>query len=314
MFTLRLLLSFLVLAAAAPAPAEMEASNLPGEAAWYLHADLEAMRAVPSGHALYEWLSKEVFAEVKQEIGIDVGEEVNSVTAFADQALGAVLLVDGPISQPTRDKLLALATLKAKLDTRTYDGKTYYHVEPGEEGEGDRGKRSFDAFEDSAWFTFDIRDKLVVTSTREQLESLLDTGGRIAGAGSHAGSLLVLTADKEFVQAGARTAELADNDTDWNSNILRNTEKAALLVSDREGLIAVEAQLVSKDPAIARSLGGIINGLVSLQAFNEEIDPAVRAIIESTKIEVLDNVLSIDTAFDPEIVMRILDDSSVGTE
>ena len=314
MFASRLLLSSLLLAATIPAYAEIDASNLPGQADWYLHADLEAMRAVPSGHALYEWLRDEVFVEVKREIGIDIGEEVDSVTAFADQALGAVLLVEGPISQPTRDKLLALATLKAKLDTRTYDGKTYYHVEPGEERERDRDRRSFDAFEDSAWFTFDIRDKLVVTSTREQLEALLDTGGRIAGAGSHAGSLLVLTADKEFVQAGARTAELADEDTDWNSNILRNTEKAALLVSDREGLIAVEAQLVSKDPAIARSLGGIINGLVSLQAFNEEIDPAVRAIIESTKIEVLDNVLSIDTVFDPEIVARVLDDSRVNTE
>lgn len=314
MIALRLLLLCFLVGATMPARAEIDASHLPGQAAWYLHADLEAMRTVPSGHALYEWLRNEVFAEVKREIGIDIGQEVDSVTAFADQALGAVLLVEGPISQPTRDKLLALATLRAKLDTRTYDGKTYYHVEPVAQRERDRGRRSFDAFEDSAWFTFDIRDKLVVTSTREQLEALLDTGGRIAGAGSHAGSLLVLTADKEFVQAGARTAALGDDDTDWNSNILRNTEKAALLVSDREGLIAVEAQLVSKDPAIARSLGGIINGLVSLQAFNEEIDPAVRAIIESTKIEVLDNVLSIDTVLDPEIVVRVLDDSRAGTE
>lgn len=312
MFAPRFVSMVLVLAAAAPARAEIDASNLPGEADWYLHADLEAMRAVPSGHALYEWLSDEVFADVKQEIGIDIGAEVDSVTAFADQALGAVLLVEGPISQTTRDKLLALATLKAKLDTGSYGGKTYYHLQSSEQRK--RGRRSFDAFEDSAWFTFDVEDRLIVTSTREQLEALLDTGGRIAGAASHAGSLFVLTADKEFVQAGARTAELADDDSDWNSNILRNTEKAALLVSDREGLVAVEAQLVSKDPAIARSLGGIINGLVSLQAFNEEIDPAVRAIIENTKIEVLDNVLSIDAVFDPEIVARVLDGSSVGTE
>jgi hypothetical protein len=312
MFAPRLLLLSLVLAAAAPARAEIDASNVPGQADWYLHADLEAMRAVPSGYALYEWLSDEVFADVKQEIGIDIGQEVDSVTAFADAALGAVLLVEGPISQQTRDKLLALATLKAKLDTGTHDGKTWYHVQRGEQRK--RGKRSLEAFEDSAWFTFEVENKLIVTSTREQLEALLDAGGRIAGTASHAGSLLVLTADKEFVQAGARTAELADDDSDWNSNILRNTEKAALLVSDREGLVAIEAQLISKDPTIARSLGGIINGLVSLQAFNEEIDPAVRTIIQNTKIEVLDNVLSIDTVFDPEIIVRVLDERHDGTQ
>ena len=155
---------------------------------------------------------------------------------------------------------------------------------------------------------------LIVTSTQEQLQALLDNDGRIAGAGSHTGSLFVLTADKEFVQAGAKTAELADADSDWDSNILRNTEKVALLLSDRSGLIAFEAQLVSKDPTIARSLGGIINGLVSLQAFNEEIDPALRTIIQNTKIEVLDNVLSIDTVFDSNIVVRMLDERHDDTE
>lgn len=312
MVVARMLVLLVVVGLAVPVRAGVDASVVPGEADWYLHADLEAMRAVPSGHVLYRWLHDEVFAEVKQEIGIDLDEEVSHVTAFADAALGAVLLVEGPISQQTRDKLLALATLKAKLDTRSYDGKTYYHVQSGEQRKP--SKRSLEAFEDSAWFTFDVKDKLIVTSSQEQLEALLDSGGRITGAGSHAGSLFVLTADKEFVQAGAKTAELADAEDDWDSNILRNTEKVALLLSDRDGLIALEAQLVSKDPTIARSLGGIINGLVSLQLFNEDIDPAVRTIIQNTKIEVLDNVLSIDTVFDPDIVVRVLDERHDDTE
>ncbi len=306
MFLSRVLIFFVVAVLPGVVLAETGASDIPGDVDWYLHADLEAMRSAPSGHGLYRWLSDEAFDDVKQEIGIDIGAEVDTVTAFADQERGAVLLVEGPISQETRDKLLALATLKAKLDTGTYDGKTLYHLQ--RDAERQRGKRSLEAFEDSAWFTFDIEDKLIVTSTRAQLEALLDAGGRIAGAASHAGSLFVLTADKEFVQAGARTAEFASDDGDWNSNILRNTEKVALLVSDRDGLVAVAAQLVSRDPAIARSLGGIINGLVGLQAFNEEIDPEVRTIIQNTKIEVMANVLSIDMVFDPEIVARLLDE------
>lgn len=312
MRTFRLLILLLMVAVPVAARADIDASDIPGGAEWYLHADLAAMRNAPAGHALYQWLSDEVFDELISETGIDLNKELDSVTAFADSGLGTVLVAEGPFSEQTRDKLLALVTLKSTLDTQKHDGKLYYHIQ----GTGESGgrRRSLDDFEDSAWFTFDVEDKLIVTSSQKQLQALLDSGGRIAGAGSHAGSLFVLTADKEFVQAGARTAELADAESDWDSNILRNTEKVALLVSDRDGLIAVEAQLVSKDPAIARSLGGIINGLVSLQAFNTDIDPDMRAMIQNTKIDITDNVLSIDTVFDPDIVARVLDERHDDTE
>lgn len=300
------LLSLLpILAFPARAGAEIGAADIPGDAEWYLHADLKAMRGADSGSVLYGWLNDEVFAEVQNEIGIDLNEEVDSVTAFADGTLGTVIVVDGPISKDTRDKLLALAAVKARLDTLTYDGKTYYHAR--ERKESAPRRRSLEDFDESAWFTFDVDDKLIVTSDQQQLEALLDSGGRLAGAGGHAGALFVLTADKEFVQAGARTSELAGEDDDWDSNILRNTEKAALLVSDSKGLLAVQAQLVSRDPTITQSLGGIINGLISLQAFNEDLDPELLAMIQNTRIEILDNVLSINTIFDPDVVVGLLE-------
>lgn len=305
--TVKRLLSLLfVLALPAAAPAEIETGDIPGAAEWYLHADLEAMRAADSGSALYAWLDEEVFADIREDIGIDLKREVNTITAFADAALGTVIVAEGPISRDSRDKLLALMTVKAKLDTFTWDGKTLYQVQ--DRGKSRHRRRSLDDFDDAAWFSFDVEDKLIVTSERKQLEALLDSGGRISGSGSHAGSLFVLTADKEFVQAGARTSEWANDEAGWDSNILRNTEKAALLVSDARGLLAVEAQLVSRDPAIAQSLGGIINGLISLQAFNPELDPEILTMIQNTKIEILDNVLSINTVFDPDVVVGLLED------
>ena len=297
----RLLLFFLIAAFSAQAPAEIESSDVPGDADWYFHADLEAMRTASSGSPLYRWLDGEIFIEINEEVGIDVNEEIDTVTAFADAALGTVVVVEGPISQATRDKILALAAVKAKLDTQSYEGKTYYHVE--RDGGSRHGRRSLEDLEDSAYFTFGVKNKLIVASEQKQLEALLDSGGRIAGSGSYDGSLFVLTADKEFVQAGARTAELADEEADWDSNILRNTEKVALLVSDRSGMIAVEAQLVSKDPTIAQSLGGIINGLIGLQAFNSDLDPEILRMIQSTKIDITGNVLSINTVLDPELLV-----------
>lgn len=305
--SLRTALLLFALALPAPSRAAVEASDFPGNAVWYFHADLAQMRSVQSGSRLYEWLNGEVFDDIREDTGIDLHSEVDSVTAFSDADLGTVVVVDGPVTKESRDKILALAAADARLDTESYDGNTYYHVAGTGEAPGS-GNGSLDDLARSAYFSFAVKDKVIVASDRKQIESLLDNGGRIAGSGSHKGSLFVLTADKEFVQAGMKTAAFADDEDDWDSNILRNTERAALLVSDLDGLIAVEAQLVARDPSISQSLGGIINGLISLQAFNSDLDPELRRFIENTTVDIKDNVLAINAVFDPEIVVRIIGD------
>ena len=139
------------------------------------------------------------------------------------------------------------------------------------------------------------------------MKDLLDNRGKLVGSGSHDGALFVLTADKAFVQAGLNTDEL-DDDGGWNSNILRNTEQLALTIAGIDDMISIEAQLVSTDPAMAQSLGGIANGLISLQAFNSELDPELKSLLLNTKIDVKDNVLSISTVITPDVIIRALDD------
>ena len=116
-----------------------------------------------------------------------------------------------------------------------------------------------------------------------------------------------MTAEKEFVQAGMRTGEFADDDGDWDSNILRNTEQAALLVSDADGKISIEAQLVSTDPKMAESIASIVNGLISLQAFNAGLDSQIAQVLQATKVRVLDNVLSVSTVLEPAMVLSVID-------
>jgi hypothetical protein len=99
-----------------------------------------------------------------------------------------------------------------------------------------------------------------------------------------------------------------DDDGGWDSNILRNTELVALLVSDRNGLLAIEAQLVSYEPTMAQSLGGIINGLISLQTLDPDLDPDILSLIQNTKVEVKDKVLSINAVINPEMVIGMLED------
>lgn len=288
--------------------AELSADSLPPNTKWYLHADLEALRSAASGKPLYDWLDGEIFVEVHEEVGIDLNKEANSVTAFADAELGTIIIVEGPIAQESREKLLALAAADASLDLLKHGGKTYYHV--SESGAPRTGHGSLDDLQESAYFTFDLKDKVIVASAESQIKAMLDSGGRLPGNHGHRGALFVLTADRSFVQAGVRTDEFDEDDADdhWDSNILRNTEQFSILVSGQEDLLAVEAQLVSREPEMARSLGDIANGLLSLQTLNSDLDPEVRELLRSTRVKVDDKVLSVNLVLDANRIVAMLDD------
>lgn len=302
LFILLLLLSFPLHAGAA-----VTAGDLPGDTVWYMHADLDRLRSTESGSEISKWIDSEVGDELQEEIGIDLNSEVDSITAYSDATNGTVILVEGPITKKTQDKLVALAVLEGGVDTREHAGKTYYFANDGEH-RSDGDDDPFEDLDDAAYFSFAIANKAIVASNENQLKAMLDNGGEIVGSKSHDGALFVLTADISFVQAGLRTDGLGDNDGDWESNIIRNTEQAAVLIADRAGQIAVEAQLRSKDPKMAASIGGIVNGLISLQAFNSELGPEVQTLIANTKVEVDENVLTINTVIDPDLVVSVLRD------
>ena len=290
--------------------AAVTAGDLPGDTIWYMHADLEAMRSTESGAKIYAWFEDEVADDVSEEIGIDLNTEVNSITAYSDATHGTVVVVEGPLTRESQERLLAIATLEAEgaVDLLEYNGMTYYHV--GDEDDEDyRSDEPFEDLEDSAWFSFAIDNKAILASTEAQLRALLDSGGEIAGAGSHDGALFVLSADNTFLQAGMQADNMVmDDDDDWESNILRNTKQAALLIADKGGLILIEAQLVSADPKMAAAIGGIVNGLISLQAFNSDLDPEIQDLIRNTRVEVTGNTLSINTVIDADIVAAMLSD------
>ena len=306
-----LLILFLVLPMSANAA--VASGDFPEDTMWYMHADLKEMRATDSGLELSAWLDEEVFTEVKEETGIDLKEEVDRITAFSNNLRGAVIVIEGDISTKTRDKVLAVAEIEGNLNMLTYGKTTYYHVDhqrsddDDDDDDSNRHRHDMNSLEDSAYFTFDIKRRLIVTSDEDQLKALIDSNGKIAGVGEQNGTIFVLTAEKDFVQAGMRTDGFGD-EIDWDSNILRNIEQAALLIADRDGMIAIEAKLVSSDPRMAESVASIINGLLSLQVFNTELDPELARILQNTKVEVEDAVLSIKTVIDPATIVDFVAD------
>jgi hypothetical protein len=287
-------------------------ADLPNGTLWYLHADLKQMRSAKPGQVVYQWLDGEVFVEVYDEVGIDINKEVDSITAYSHSDSGTVILIEGNMRPGTQEKLLESARKESNVTESKHKGKTYFFINDRHdvsidyEDDHEHRRRRRDPLvdlKDGAYVSFAIDNKFLVTGSEAQMQDLLDNNGKLAGGGDHKGALFVLTADKAFVQAGLNTGEL-DDDGGWDSNILRNTEQAALTIAGIGDMISIEAQLVSTDPAMAQSLGGIANGL---KAFNSDLDPEIKSLLANTKIEVNDNVLSISTVIMPDIIVRTLE-------
>jgi len=294
-----------------PVLATADTENLPESAVWYFHIDLEQMRKDGPGQGIYAWLQDEALAEIKEEAGVDVDKELDSLTAFSVEGAGPVVVFEGNISQETRDKVMTFIAADGDITPSKVSGRTYYHF-AGTDGDeslnlsdGDI-EIDIDSLEDEAWISLAFKDKILVTGTEEQMQALLANKGRIAGTKSHNGAMLVLTAEKTLLQAGMNSAAMSNGDSGWDSNILRNTEQVAFLVAAAADKLALEAKLVTTEPEMAESLASVVRGLVSLMAFNDEMDAETVAVLQGTRVKANGNNLSISLALDPELVVRTL--------
>lgn len=317
MRNLKILIAGLLLAI--PGLALAGVGDLPGGTTWYFHVDLDEMRSADAGKGVYAWMVDEVFNDVKEEAGVDLQKELDSLTAFSAKEQGPVFLFEGNISQGSKDKLMTFIAAKGDISPLKSSGKAYYRFTDGGDSDGEVEKGigtenidiQFEALEDESWISMALKNKVLVTSSEGQMKAMLKSGGKISGSRSHNGALLVLTAEKALLQAGIDSVALGeeeDGDSGWESNIVRNTEQVAFLVAAAANKLAVEAQLITTEPDMAESLAGVMRGLISLMAFNDDMDPEIIALIQGTRIEAVGRNLNISLALDPDLVVSTLSD------
>jgi len=299
----------------APGLAAAKATDVPGSAVWYFHVDLAEMRDDGPGRSVYGWLQDEVFSDVREDAGVDLDKELDSLTAFSLEGQGPVILFEGDISQETKDIIMTFIAAAGDLAPLKGSGKTYYHVDGREDGDNRveiaSGDIEFEieSLEEESWISLALKNKVLITGNEEQMRSMLASNGKIAGSGSHDGALLVLTAEKTMLQAGMNSAALGDDgDSDWDSNILRNTEQVAFLMAAAANKLALEAKLITSEPEMAESLASVVRGLISLMSFSDEMDAEAIAMLQGTKVEAKGNSLSISLAVDPDLVIKTVSD------
>ena len=296
---------------ALPMVAVADTNDVPGSADWYLHVDLKQMKSEKAGKPIYEWLNGEVFNEVRDDAGIDLDQEIDSLTAFAVADQGPIIAIEGRFSTETKDKIMALIAAEGDISPLKASGRTYYRVGDGD-GDGKFGNGNvsiqMDSFDDGGWISLDIKNKILVTGNEAQMKSLLANKGRVPGPGKgNRGALLVLTAEKALLQAGMNTDAIGDDgDDDLDSKILRNTEQVAFLLAVVKDKLAIEAELITSEPEMAESLASVARGLISLLAFDDSMDAEAVAVLQGTKIQAKGNSLNLSLAVDPSLVVRTI--------
>jgi hypothetical protein len=194
-----------------------------------------------------------------------------------------------------------------EFDTLKHRGTTFYYAKG--DNHDKNNKIEVDSFENGVYFTFALEDRILATSSREQMEFMLDSKGKLPERSADRGTLMVLSAEKSLIQAGIQADQVEDDgDGGWRSNILKNTEQLAVMVADAAGKIAVETRLIATQPEMAESLASIVRGLISLAMFSEDMDPEVAQFLMGTTVDVDGSALNIRMALDPESVVVALDD------
>ncbi len=309
-----LILAVTLLALPGVALAGLDSRDLPPGSTWYFHIDFKEMRSSKSGRHLYDWLDREAFEEILEETGVDVSKELDMLTAFDSGDLGPVIMLQGNISQDSQDKMMAAAAMHGTIQNFRSKGKTFYFIEGDErhdsndEAETGDVEINVDSFDDGAYFSFAVRNKVIITPSRGQMEAMLDNGGKVNGSKGARNALLVLSAESNLLQAGANANEIGVESDDWDSNILQNTKEFALLIAGVGNQIALDARLITTGADIADSMASIARGLIGLAALSGDVEPDVAELLRGTKVDVDDNELQITLTVDPEAFVAMLDD------
>ena len=287
MKSLKVLLALLLLPTAAFAG--MNINGVSGLSEWYFHANFVEMRNSESGKLLYDWLDGEVFDEIREETGMNLGDDLNSLIAESDGNDNVVVVFSGNIRQEYQDQMMALmATQNLDLAPRKSGGKTYYFTE----GNGDTTQ-----FNDGVFFSFDLKDKIVITSKEDKMQEILANGANVVVR--RANTLIMFSAKNDATGDGEMNG-------DWDSNIIQNTEEALVTISDDAGKFRVQAELAMTTEEIADSMASVVRGLISLQAFNDDIEPEISEVLSSTDVAVNGSTLSISLSVDAQTVVNEL--------
>jgi hypothetical protein len=270
--------------------ASLGSNDLPSGVNWYAHVNMELIHGTDAGRQLMKKTVDEALEDIQDELGVDISSELEGITVFGGKLpvnQGAVLL-HGAISSETQSVILdRLNEEQTGVFTTESSGMLYYTIP---EGDGSMTYTDEDGHvEEVTWgnrenlyFSFGSRQTMI-THSMETMQSFLDSGGLLSSLDSvdpHA--MVVLQADRALMQGGANTTlEIGDT---FDSSVFQNIESVAVVVSEENGGLNINAELLANSAEVAMNVRNIVEGLVALKALEDSGDD-MGAILRNVRFE-----------------------------
>lgn len=270
--------------------ASISSTDIPAGSNWYIHANLELIRNSEAGQQFILDTVDEALGDIKDDLGIDIANEIHAVTIFGSELplpKGAVIL-HGAFSGDSQAQLLTVLEREgADVSTSFRGSLAYYSVAKSDSNmtytteDGHVEDVSFGNRE-PLYFSF-AADQTLITHNEELLFDFLDAGGHLGGLESaNPGAMLVLQADRALLQGGADTS--INFGGKWDSSVLKNVDAFALVVAENNGGVDLNIELRAATEDVAMSVRNIVEGLVALKALDDG-DEIVGEILRSIRFE-----------------------------
>lgn len=250
--------------------------QVPAEAKWVVHADLDQLRGSEMGKFAMAELDRD---EHKRKLdafqaifNMDPRKDVSSVTVYGKghKEEENVALFKGKFDA---QRLVTLIKANESYQELGYNGQA---IHSWQEKKGGREVRTHAAI---------LADGTVALGGKAALEEALDVADGKRESMQSAGTLSELSVAAKracFMVAGASFADMRI--TDPSAAFLKEAAAGQLFLSEASGQVAVEAVLVSASDETAEQLEAVARGFIALGILQREKNPALADMARRTRI------------------------------
>jgi hypothetical protein len=290
-YVLLILILFLAaITAPAFAAAPLQTNLVPEKAAWFIHLDVQAFAKTQLKR---EWFDKQMndfkdeIAEIERVGQIDFFRDIAHVTVInMGDDDDAVVALSGKLKKNHLVSLLKKEESPSEMDYGQY---LIYHW-------------------DDEYGTF-VNDSLLMISEAEtSLKAVLDTvSGKMKdiSATALASQLKTLVPGNFLTAASVKLNDMIEDD-DFPSAVLKNSKGAFFSVAEAGNKVKARLSLEAESPETAKNLSDVVNGLKSLLAMQEKVDPEW-SLIKSLKMNVQGSSFTLETEALIEEILELID-------
>ena len=223
---------------------EFSPGNIPAEAQWYLHADVEKLRDTTMGKTIIKAVKKEhgqKLADAEIFLGFDLIRDITDVSLFGNgKTDNAAIIIQGEINRRHLESMIVDAD---QYKSNLYQGETIHSWH-------DKGKNQIAAFHGDTLVVVSQKPELIMLT----LDVLAKRKPHLASAKTIPGSSVVM---------GTANIEALDLPIDKGSKMLKKASSISASLTEVDNRLRADLVISTNEEKTAARLQKIVEGLVA---------------------------------------------------